>query len=178
MKTKQKTPNPSATAGSGSGSGFSDTTAANAGANPYAQGLPLGGFAQFPQGMDFLKQFWAQSASAAMHSAPSTPPATPPSPANTATQTSNDPFIMNAMSGMNPAFMQAMAQTMMPTWDVAEIEKRLNDLRTVLQFMDMNTQILRQSLSALEAQRNTISTMQNMMRGQGGFGTNTTPTAL
>jgi hypothetical protein len=89
---------------------------------------------QFPQGMDFLKQFWAQGAGAAS----------------------------SAKASPTPAFQQAMGQYLLPTMDLPELDKRISDLRTVLQFMELNTAMLRQSLNALEVQRNTIATLQSM----------------
>jgi hypothetical protein len=67
---------------------------------------------------------------------------------------------------MNSALTQAMSQYMMPTLDIAELDKRLNDLSTVLQFMEMNTAMLRQSLQTLELQRNAVVSFQNMMNTQ------------
>jgi hypothetical protein len=97
-------------------------------------------FDQFPQGMDFLKQFWAQGANAG---AANNPAATP-----------------------TPAFQQAMGQYLMPTFDLEELDKRMTDLRTVLQFMELNTNMLRQSLQALEVQRNTLATLKSMAQAK------------
>jgi hypothetical protein len=99
-------------------------------------------FDQFPQGMDFLKQFWAHGANASGA----------PSSAQSATVT--------------PAFQQAMGHYLMPTLDLEELDKRMMDLRTVLQFMDLNTNMLRQSLNALEVQRNTLETLKSMAQPQ------------
>ncbi len=120
----------------------------------------------FPQGMDFLKQLWAQglAAQSAMPTignmagmkAASATAATPTPPS-----TANAP---NAASGMTQAFQQTMASYLMPTFDVEELDKRINDMRTVLQFMDMNTHMLRQSLQALEVQRNTVAALHGMMQ--------------
>jgi hypothetical protein len=104
---------------------------------------PFPSFEQFPQGMDFLKQFWAQAA--------------PPSPAMSA-----------EAQQASPAFQQAMGQYLMPTFDLETLDKRITDLRTVLQFMDMNTNMLRQSLNALEVQRNTVATLQSMAQPKAG----------
>lgn len=93
-------------------------------------------FDQFPQGMDFLKQFWAHGASA-------TPSASP-------------------MASPTPALQQVMGQYLMPTFDLDELDKRMTDLRTVLQFMELNTNMLRQSLQALEVQRNTLAALKSM----------------
>ena len=90
-----------------------------------------------PLGMDFLKQFWQQGAG----------------------QTAAAPSFATQPS---PAFSQAMGQYMMPTFDLNELDKRMGDMRTVLQFMELNTQLLRQSLSTLEVQRNTLATLQSM----------------
>jgi hypothetical protein len=92
-------------------------------------------FDQFPQGMDFLKQFWAHGANA-----PTANPAASPT----------------------PALQQVMGQYLMPTFDLEELDKRMTDLRTVLQFMELNTNMLRQSLQALEVQRNTLATLKSM----------------
>lgn len=92
-------------------------------------------FEQFPQGMDFLKQFWAHGANA-----PASNPAASPT----------------------PALQQVMGQYLMPTFDLDELDKRMTDLRTVLQFMELNTNMLRQSLQALEVQRNTLATLKSM----------------
>jgi hypothetical protein len=92
-------------------------------------------FDQFPQGIDFLKQFWAHGANA-----PTANPAASPT----------------------PALQQVMGQYLMPTFDLEELDKRMTDLRTVLQFMELNTNMLRQSLQALEVQRNTLATLKSM----------------
>jgi hypothetical protein len=105
-------------------------------------------FEAFPQGIDFLKQFWAQGAASAN------------SPASNAT----------------PAFQQAMGQYMMPTLDVDELDKRIGDMRTVLQFMEMNTNVLRQSLNALEVQRSTIAALHAMAKPQDAHANPTTDT--
>jgi hypothetical protein len=102
-------------------------------------------FSQFPQGMDFLKQYWTSA------SQPSSAPAAG--------------FASSAAApgaAPTPAFQQAMAQYLMPTFDLAELDKRMADLRVVLQFMELNTNLLRQSLHALEVQRNTLATLQSM----------------
>jgi hypothetical protein len=91
----------------------------------------------FPNGMDFMKQFWQQGA------------------ASTAAPQSASP---------SPAFTQAMGQYMMPTFDLEELDKRIADMRTVLQFMELNTNLLRQSLNTLEVQRNTVATLQSMTK--------------
>jgi hypothetical protein len=112
----------------------------------------------FPQGMDFLKQMWAQGL-AAQSAMPNMPVMGGASTAAVAM-----PSAPNASGGMTQAFQQTMASYLMPTFDVAELDKRIGDMRTVLQFMDMNTNILRQTLQALEVQRNTVAALHSMMQ--------------
>jgi hypothetical protein len=95
----------------------------------------------FPNGMDFMKQFWQQGAASTMPNAAA-----------------------SASTSASPAFAQAMGQYMLPTFDLDELDKRIADMRTVLQFMELNTNLLRQSLSTLEVQRNTLATLQSMAK--------------
>jgi hypothetical protein len=112
----------------------------------------------FPQGMDFLKQMWAQGL-AAQSAMPNMPVM-----GGASTAAAAMPSAPNAPGGMTQAFQQTMASYLMPTFDVAELDKRIGDMRTVLQFMDMNTNILRQTLQALEVQRNTVAALHSMMQ--------------
>ena len=57
---------------------------------------------------------------------------------------------------------------MSPTFDVVELDRRMADLKTVLHWMEINTGLLRSNLHALELQRNTIATLQNMMSQAAG----------
>ncbi len=109
-------------------------------------------FGQLPQGMDFFKQFVAQSTVASTDNTAA---------ANATKAVQADAFA--TMPSMNATLSQAMAQYMMPTLDLGELDKRLSDLRTVLQFMELNTTLLRQSLQALELQRNAVASFQTMM---------------
>jgi hypothetical protein len=126
---------------------------------------PFTNMATFPQGIDFLKQMWAQglAAQGGMPNLSSVPgmatetPTRPTAPASAAATAA-------APGGMSQAFQQSMASYLMPTFDVAELDKRIGDMRTVLQFMDMNTNILRQTLQALEVQRNTVAALHSMMQ--------------
>ena len=122
---------------------------------------PFANLSAFPQGMDFLKQMWAQglaaqSAMPGMAASGVATSAANPVPPTTAASTGG--------AGMTQAFQQTMASYLMPTFDVVELDKRINDMRTVLQFMDLNTNMLRQSLQALEVQRNTIAALHGMMQ--------------
>ena len=104
-------------------------------------------FGDVPLGMDMLKQFWAQAAAGA-----TTPNADATSSAASA-------------PSVTPALHTALSQYLTPTMDVAELDRRMGDLKTVLHWMEMNTQLLRSNLHALELQRNTIATIQSMMGG-------------
>jgi hypothetical protein len=116
----------------------------------------------FPQGMDFLKQMWAQGL-AAQSAMPSNVSSMPSMGVDTSTD-SKAASSAASSGGMTQAFQQTMASYLMPTFDVAELDKRISDMRTVLQFMEMNTNILRQTLQALEVQRNTVAALHSMMQ--------------
>lgn len=60
-----------------------------------------------------------------------------------------------------------------PTLDIAEIDKRIGDLKSVESWLNLNLNILRMTIQGLEMQRSTLSTMQagmvdaaRMMQGQ------------
>ena len=109
---------------------------------------------QLPLGMDMLKQFWSSAAvpSANAGAAATVSPFPPISPAMS-------PFTQTT----TPALGDALTQYMMPTLDVAELDRRMADLKTVLQWMELNTNLLRGNLHTLELQRNTIATIAGMM---------------
>jgi hypothetical protein len=107
----------------------------------------------FPQGMDFFKQFVTQNPALQALNPTISPPPT-----------------------VNTALAQAMSQYMMPTLDLAELDKRLNDLRIVLQFMEMNTTVLRQSLQSLELQRTAVANFNQMMQAPSSVTSNTNNT--
>ena len=109
---------------------------------------------QLPLGMDMLKQFWSSAAvpSANVGAAATVSPFPPISPAMS-------PFTQTT----TPALGDALTQYMMPTLDVAELDRRMADLKTVLQWMELNTNLLRGNLHTLELQRNTIATIAGMM---------------
>ena len=52
--------------------------------------------------------------------------------------------------------------TFTPTMDVDELDKRIADLRTVEQWLTMNLGLLRNTIQAMELQRNTLATLQKM----------------
>lgn len=53
---------------------------------------------------------------------------------------------------------------LMPTLDPKELEKRINDLKTVEHWLDMNRALLHSTIQTLEMQRNAIITLQTMAR--------------
>jgi hypothetical protein len=134
---------------------------------------PFTNMSTFPQGMDFLKQMWAQglTAQSAMPGIPGIAGGAAKAAAP-ATSSAAAP----AVGGMTQAFQQTMASYLMPTFDVEELDKRIGDMRTVLQFMDMNTNMLRQSLQALEVQRNTVAALHSMMQPAADAQKTTPPT--
>jgi len=48
-----------------------------------------------------------------------------------------------------------------PTLDVAELDKRIADLRAVEQWLNLNLSMLRTTVQSLEVQRNTIATLKS-----------------
>ncbi len=48
---------------------------------------------------------------------------------------------------------QAIAQYSLPTLELVDLDKHLNDLKIVLEFMETNTALLRQTVDTLELQR-------------------------
>lgn len=56
----------------------------------------------------------------------------------------------------------ALPSMITPTLDVAELDKRIADLRAVEQWLNLNAQLLRTSIQTLEVQRNTIATLKSI----------------
>jgi hypothetical protein len=54
---------------------------------------------------------------------------------------------------------------LMPTLDPNELEKRINDLKTVEHWLDMNRALLHSTIQTLEMQRNAIIAMRAMAQG-------------
>jgi hypothetical protein len=54
-----------------------------------------------------------------------------------------------------------MPSIMAPTLDVGEIDKHIAELRTVEQWLQLNTSMLRSTIQTLEIQRNTIATLRS-----------------
>jgi len=54
----------------------------------------------------------------------------------------------------------ALPSMMMPTLDVKELEKRITDLRSVEQWLNLNLNLLRTTIQGLEMQRSTLAAWQ------------------
>ncbi len=66
----------------------------------------------------------------------------------------------------NPAAsMPQAAQWVTPTLDPAELDKRIQELKSVQFWLDQNTKALSATIQALEVQRMTLSTLQSMNVG-------------
>jgi ribosomal protein L29 len=57
----------------------------------------------------------------------------------------------------------------MPTMDPAELDKRINELKTVLFWLEQNTNALKASVQALEVQKMTLETLKSMSAGAGSM---------
>ncbi|MBI5334077.1 MAG: hypothetical protein HZB72_05735 [Burkholderiales bacterium] len=60
------------------------------------------------------------------------------------------------------AALPSMGQWVAPTLDPAELEKRIQDLRTVQFWLEQNARMLGMTIQALEVQRMTLATLQGM----------------
>ena len=70
-------------------------------------------------------------------------------------------FLQTLMKGASSAI-PGMGQWVAPTLDPAEIEKRIQELRTVQFWLEQNARLLSTTIQALEVQRMTLSTLQSM----------------
>jgi ribosomal protein L29 len=61
--------------------------------------------------------------------------------------------------------MPGMPEWAMPTMDPAELEKRINELKTVLFWLEQNSNALKASVQALEVQKMTLETLRSMSAG-------------
>jgi hypothetical protein len=66
------------------------------------------------------------------------------------------------LGAMNLPKIPGMPEWAMPTADPAELEKRINELKTVLFWLEQNTNALKASVQALEVQKLTLETLQSM----------------
>ena len=60
------------------------------------------------------------------------------------------------------AALPGIGQWVAPTLDPAELEKRINELRTVQFWLEQNAKMLATPIQALEVQRMTLSTLKTM----------------
>ncbi len=60
------------------------------------------------------------------------------------------------------AALPGIGQWVAPTLDPAELEKRINELRTVQYWLEQNAKMLAATIQALEVQRMTLATLQTM----------------
>ena len=58
-----------------------------------------------------------------------------------------------------------MPEWAMPTMDPAELDKRINELKTVLFWLEQNANALKASVQALEVQKMTLETLKSMSAG-------------
>ena len=70
-------------------------------------------------------------------------------------------FLQSLVKGAGAA-MPNVGQWIAPTIDPEELEKRINDLRTVQFWLEQNARLLGATIQALEVQRMTLSTLKGM----------------
>ena len=58
--------------------------------------------------------------------------------------------------------MQGFGQWVAPTLDPEELDKRIQELKTVQFWLEQNARLLATTIQALEVQRMTLSTLQSM----------------
>lgn len=68
-------------------------------------------------------------------------------------------FVKKLWGGMSVPGMPAMVA---PTLSVEELEQKINDLKTVESWLNVNMSMLRNTIQAMEVQRATIGTLQSM----------------
>jgi hypothetical protein len=69
-----------------------------------------------------------------------------------------------SMFGGQSPLPPGLPSMLMPTFDPKELEKRINDLKTVEHWLDMNRALLHSTIQTLEMQRNAIVALQSMAR--------------
>ena len=70
-------------------------------------------------------------------------------------------FLQNLVKNAGAAI-PGIGQWVAPTLDPAELEKRINDLRTVQFWLEQNARMLATTIQALEVQKMTLSTLKTM----------------
>ncbi len=73
-------------------------------------------------------------------------------------------FLQNLMKGAGAAIpgVQGFSQWIAPTLDPEELDKRIQELKTVQFWLEQNARLLGTTVQALEVQRMTLSTLQTM----------------
>jgi hypothetical protein len=73
-------------------------------------------------------------------------------------------FLQNLMKGAGAAIpgIQGFGQWVAPTLDPEELDKRIQELKTVQFWLEQNARLLGTTIQALEVQRMTLSTLQTM----------------
>ena len=73
-------------------------------------------------------------------------------------------FLQNLMKGAGASLpgVQGFGQWIAPTLDPQELEKRIQELKTVQFWLEQNARLLGTTIQALEVQRMTLSTLQTM----------------
>lgn len=74
-------------------------------------------------------------------------------------------FLKQFAAAGGPAGMPQAAQWVTPTLDPKELEKRIQELKSVQFWLDQNAKALSATIQALEVQRMTLSTLQSMNVG-------------
>jgi hypothetical protein len=67
-----------------------------------------------------------------------------------------------SLASMAVRIPQQLPSMLAPTLDVNELERRINDLRAVEQWLELNASMLRTTIQSLEVQRSTISTLKGL----------------
>ena len=80
-------------------------------------------------------------------------------PADLAKMVPGFDFLQNLMKG---AGIPSMSQWVAPTLNPEELDKRIQELRTVQFWLEQNAKLLGTTIQALEVQRMTLSTLQTM----------------
>ncbi|MDE2148159.1 MAG: hypothetical protein KGJ24_15865, partial [Burkholderiales bacterium] len=70
-------------------------------------------------------------------------------------------FLQGLMKNAGAA-LPGMGQWIAPTLEPAELDKRIQELRTVQFWLEQNAKLLAATIQALEVQRMTLSTLQSM----------------
>ena len=91
------------------------------------------GFTAFVPGFDFIKNLGQQANAWTQPSATGSPPGMPP-----------------------------MAAWVAPTFDVEELDKRINELKSVQFWLEQNARALAATIQAMEVQKMTLSTLKQM----------------